>query len=118
MNQATQLLYPFLKAVRGNWRNALLLKCDSVKCPYGQTSPCNRYLLTADAEGALLLMPVSYFECLTGETIIPDECAGSLTRQSFEQIYHLYIDWHAGFMGECPVKQLYTDFRSRTCHDK
>lgn len=117
MNQTKYILYPFLQAVRGNWRNALFLKCDSNACPYGQTHSCKGYLLTANADGTPLLMPVRYFQMLTGESVAEDECRGILTRQVFEDIYALYIEWHTLSSGDCPLRQLCPDIKICDCHD-
>lgn len=108
MNQPRYKIYLFLKAVRGNWRNALFLKCDSTHCPYEQSS-CEGYLLTADDNGTLLLIPASYFRQLTGEAITPDECIGILTRSTFEKVYHLYIEWNTTSSTDCSLKQLCND---------
>ena len=110
MNQPRYKIYLFLKAVRGNWRNALFLKCDSTHCPYGQSS-CEGYLLTADDNGTLLLIPVSFFRQLTGETMDPDECIGILTRSTFEKVYRLYIEWNTISSSDCSLKQLCSDLK-------
>ena len=106
MNHTRYKFYLFLRAVQGNWRNAFFLKCDSQICPYGQTPACAGYLLTADDNGTLLLMPVSYFQHMTGETVEANECIGILTRSTFEKVYHLYIEWNTISDKECSLKQL------------
>ena len=122
MNQTKYILYPFLQAVRGNWRNALFLKCCTDICPYGQDSPCEGYLLTANADGTPLLMPVRYFRLLTGESVAEEECRGILTRQAFEAAYTLYIEWHTLSSRCCPLKQLCQELKVpevpiQDCHD-
>lgn len=105
MSQTKHILYPFLQAVHGNWRNALFLKCDSERCPYRKVS-CEGYLLTANADGTPLLMPVRYFRLMAGETVSADECRGIVTRQAFEAAFALYIEWHTLSSTDCALNQL------------
>lgn len=106
MDQNNYLLYPFLQAVRGNWRNALFLKCGRDGCPYGRVTLCEGFLMTATADGTPLLMPVRYFRMLTGESVEPEECQGILKCQAFEAVYSLYIEWHNTSSRECQLRQL------------
>lgn len=106
MDQNNYLLYPFLQAVRGNWRNALYLKCGRKVCPYGRVMLCEGFLMAAAADGAPILMPVRYFRLLTGEPVEPEECRGILTQQAFEAVYSLYIEWHTLSSRDCVLKQL------------
>ena len=106
MNQEKYILYPFLRAARGNWRNALFIKCASKACPYGMPFPCEGYLFSADADGTPLLVPVEYFRSITGETIAKEECQGTLTCQAFEAAYASYIEWHTPSACDCSLRQL------------
>ena len=108
MNHIRYKIYLFLKAVQGNWRNALYIQCDT-ECPYEQKTPCRGYLLTADDHGTLFLMPVCYFQQIMGETVYPNECIGILTRSTFEQVFHLYIVWNTTSARDCALKQLCSD---------
>ena len=56
MNQSNCKLYPFLKATRGNWHNALFVKCTHSICPHGHSAICKGFLFTADADGTPLLV--------------------------------------------------------------
>lgn len=109
MNHTRYKFYLFMRAVQGNWRNAIFLKCDTKVCPYGQTPSCEGYLFTADDNGILLLMPVRYFEQITGDSVDANECIGILTRNTFEKVYHLYIEWNTVSTKECALKQLCPD---------
>ena len=40
--------YSFLRAVRGNWRNAIFVSCGCDACMYGREKPCSGFLLTVD----------------------------------------------------------------------
>lgn len=111
MNQTKYKIYLFLKAVQGNWRNALFLRCESDVCPYGQDHSCEGHLLTADDNGTLLLMPVKYFQLLTGEAVDANECIGILTRTTFEKVYSLYIAWNTTSSRDCSLQQLCSDLK-------
>lgn len=60
-------IYSFLRAVRGNWRNAIFVSCDCGNCMCGRTTPCSGFLLAVDecgqvmdlaGFGHLLMLPV------------------------------------------------------------
>ena len=36
-------IYSFLRAVRGNWRNAIFVSCDCGNCMCGRTTPCSGF---------------------------------------------------------------------------
>ena len=80
-------IYPFLKAVRGNWHNAMFIKCEYTVCPHGQSSPCEGLLMTADADGSPILIPAKIMKHLSGESIEPEECKTVLGKQTFEAVY-------------------------------
>lgn len=44
-------IYSFLRAVRGNWRNAIFVSCDCGHCMCGRTTPCFGFLLAVDECG-------------------------------------------------------------------
>lgn len=98
-------LYPFLKAIRGNWHNAIFLPCCGT-CSYELKFPCEGYLLAADAEGFPILMPVQHFRKLTRESISAEDCRSILEVQAFQSAYSLYIEWHTISSHECPLQQL------------
>lgn len=79
MNQQPCSFYSFLRAVQGNWRNALFIQCSQAACPCEVSQSCQGFLLTADAEGIPLLMPVSEICRLTGESVEATDCRGLLT---------------------------------------
>ncbi len=99
-------LYPFLKAARGNWHNALFLSCKDNTC---QCSCREGFLLIADAEGLPLLMPLKCFRELTGESVEPAECSGTLSTRAFRSVYSVYLEWHTASDRECPICQLIRD---------
>lgn len=110
-------LYPFLRAVRGNWHNALFISCDCSTCPHGEAAHCNGFLMAADADGQPLLMPVNTFRQLTGESVEDTACRGILGKQIFEAVYSQYIEWHTASDLECPLWTLYQDQGTSHCHE-
>lgn len=107
MNQNRYKWYPFLQAVRGNWRNALFISCSN--CPYRQQS-CPGFLLAADADGKPLVMPVDAFRKMSGQQFDKDECCGSLSRQAFEAAFSLYLEWHTATAENCSLCQLCDEY--------
>lgn len=104
MKQRTCNIYPFLEAVRGNWRNAVFLDCTS--CPYGRTEECKGHLVTADAEGKLIVMPVFLFQRWTGQQVEKEECMGILEQEAFVRAFPLYLEWHTVSDETCLLLQL------------
>ena len=49
MNQKPCQFYSFLQAVRGNWRNALFIRCSGSLCPIIRQASCEGFLMAADA---------------------------------------------------------------------
>lgn len=94
-------MYPFLEAVRGNWRNALFVACAS--CPAGG---CMGHLVTADAEGRLMVMPAARFRELTGQPVEKEECAGIVECRAFMAAFSLYLEWHTVSDGACALLEL------------
>lgn len=106
MNQKPCNLYVFLRAVNGNWRNALFIQCNCAICPRAVSQFCQGYLLAADAEGKPLLVSVDAMRRLTGENLESVECREILDKQAFESAYGQYIEWHTDSAEECPLLQL------------
>ena len=142
MKQQHCQLYPFLKAVHGNWHNAIFLQCCHRHCPYGHLPPCQGFLVAADADqnsydyvlfviwwkrfafGILAeltdgtavgrnLMPAETFRELTGDIVFSEECRSVLSLQAFETAYSLYLEWHTISSYGCPIRQLCQDSESK-----
>ena len=103
MNSENKKLYSFMCATQGNWRNAIYIVCSS--CPYSGQS-CDGHLLSATADGVPILFPCSLYEELTGESIDKNECAGVLTCQAFESLYHLWLIWNTPTKDQCSIIQV------------
>lgn len=85
MDTITQQLNTFLSSCRGNWRNTLYIR--------DAEQPGAGYLMTADRDGAPVLMELGMFCRLTGQNIDPDECRGVMAQSVFEDIYAQYLLW-------------------------
>lgn len=113
MNQKKCPVYAFLRAARGNWRNALVIVCQS--CPYENSPICEGHLFVTDALGRPVLFPLEDMHCITGRQIDILECAGILDRHAFEAAYGLYLQWQTEKSVECPIKQLCQDIDLTSC---
>lgn len=118
MNQLYSKLYSFMRAVQGNWHNALFISCNCNYCPHGDVSHCSGFLMSADADGQPLLMPVSTFRQLTGESIEDTSCRGILGKPIFETVYSQYIEWHTVSDQDCPLWVLSQNNGTPDCHEK
>ena len=103
MNNQIANHYSFLRAVRGNWRNAMWIECKF--CFYGKPV-CSDHLLTMDQDGRPILFPVSQFQHLTGETLDKEECIAALDCLDFEKLYSNYLLWNVDDPWECSLLQL------------
>lgn len=99
----TSDLYAFLKAARGNWRNALFVRCQKAACPCRQN--CSGFLFCADADGKPLILLAEQFSQLTGEQIDPSECVALLDCTAFESAYSLWLEWNAADPHTCACSQ-------------
>ena len=99
LGQVQAHFYQFLKAARGNWRNAIYLYCGRSACP----KDCGGFLMAANADGAPVLISVKSFETLSGEKVEPDECSSILYKQAFESAYALAILWRTVSSADCPL---------------
>ena len=93
-------IYPFMKAVQGNWRNAIYITCNAncIACP--------EFLLAIDRAFSPLLVEVSTFQEITGEQIDKEECASILTRQAFDAIFAQWLLWEIDDPTRCSLLQL------------
>ena len=66
-------IYSFLRAVRGNWRNAIFVSCDCGDCMCGRATPCSGFLLAVDECGQIMLLPAEDIQRLSGETVDSSE---------------------------------------------
>lgn len=98
--------YSFLRAVRGNWRNAIFVRCGCDACLYGREIPCAGFLLAVDESGQVMLLPAETIQALTDEEVEPAECSAILPRRSFDAAFSKYMEWHTPNPSACALRQL------------
>lgn len=94
-------LFSFLSAAKGNWRNSIFIECG--ECPYGKQTLCSGFLLAPDYDGRPILIPVDVIPRMTGITADKSECLTVLSRQRFEMLYALWLEWQVSSSGECAL---------------
>ena len=112
MNQKTCQFYSFLQAARGNWHNALFIRCGGETCPLTQQPSCEGYLLAAGADGQPLLLSAQAVRRMSGESVEPMECTAVLECRAFRTAYAKFIEWHTISDTNCPLRQLCPDSES------
>ena len=70
MNQKPCQFYSFLQAVRGNWRNALFIRCSGSLCPMIRQASCEGFLMAADASCQPIFLSVQTVRKLSGEACL------------------------------------------------
>ena len=100
MNQKPCQFYSFLQAVRGNWRNALLIRCSGSLCPMIRQASCEGFLMAADAGCQPIFLSVQTVRKLSGEAVDPEECSAILECRSFRTAYSRFLEWHTS-SGPC-----------------
>lgn len=95
-------LYSFLNAAKGNWRNSIFIECGA--CPYGRSELCSGFLLAPDAAGRPVLLPADVIYKMTGVTADKSECLMVLSRQRFEILFSLWLDWQTDSLEQCPLQ--------------
>lgn len=96
MSTSTKLLYLFLVACSGNWRNCLYVFGQEDK----DTPDC---LLAMDWDGRPIVMSVDQFHQLTGIRAESAECCGYLTEEGFRSLFRQYLIWHTASDGTSPL---------------
>ena len=105
MNQKPCQFYSFLQAVRGNWRNALFIRCSGSLCPMIRQASCEGFLMAADAGCQPIFLSVQTVRKLSGEAVDPEECSAILECRSFRTAL-------AGFWNGIPLRTMYVHFYS------
>jgi hypothetical protein len=113
-------LHSFLIAAKGNWRNAVFIKCG--KCSYGRKSLCSGFLMIPDAAGQPVVIPAGAVRVMTGVAVDKTECRVVLDRQAFETLYASWLEWNVPSPGECTLSQLVSqnscEMKSPCCYQK
>lgn len=96
MSTSTKLLYLFLVACSGNWRNSLYVF-------YQENKDIPGYLLAVDWDGRPIVMSVDQFHQLTGIWADSAECCGYLTEEGFSSLFRQYLTRHIASDGTNPL---------------
>ncbi len=104
MKSQNNKLYEFLKATKGNYRNAVLIKCENVDCNIKDCS--KNFLFIANFDGTPIIFDVNDFEKCTFESIDTNEIESSLSTIAFKNIYDLWIKWNITNPKKCELFQL------------
>ena len=105
MNQKPCQFYSFLQAVRGNWRNALFIRCSGSLCPMIRQASCEGFLMAADAGCQPIFLSVQTVRKLSGEAVDPEECSAILECRSFRTAI-------PSFWNGIPLRTMYVRFYS------
>ena len=97
-------IFSFLNAAKGNWRNAIFIECS--ECSYGKQKPCSGFLLVPDADGQPVILSADVIQKMTGIAPDKEECQAVLSRQKFQDIYSLWLDWNVSSPNECAIMQV------------
>jgi hypothetical protein len=62
--------------------------------------------MSADRDAKPILVELSQFQRITGETVYQDECAGILNQQAFESAYTQWLLWEIDDPTQCSLLQL------------
>ena len=95
-----------MKAVQGNWRNAVYLYCGCTPCPYRNRQSCEGFLLAFDSDAAPILLSIELFQRCTGETVDPTACSSSWRLEFFAATFRLYLLWNTTGGNQCPAWEL------------
>ena len=94
-----------MKAVRGNWHNAIYISCKHCTSCIRQ-SQCEGFLMTADADGQPVIISVNMIRSLSGENPQLEDCLDIMEMRVFKTLYSLYLEWHIISTDECPLMQI------------
>lgn len=65
-----------------------------------------QYISLQTSRCSEILFSLPLFEELTDETVDKDECAGVLTLQAFESLYHMWLIWNTKTKDSCSIMQV------------
>ena len=107
------LIYTFLSAVQGNWRNAVYVECEDTTC----RRRCSGFLLSFDRDGKAVLLPDDFMGKLTGHAVDKSECTAVISRRQFDAFSSLWLAWLTDSGKDCPAVRFMRscDHRGRSC---
>lgn len=96
-----ELLYSFLSAAKGNWRNSIYIECYA--CGYGRKKLCEGFLFVPDYDGTPIVVPVEAIANISG--LLPDkeECHAVITSDQFDSLYEHWMEWNISSPKECTL---------------
>ena len=97
-------IYSFLTAAKGNWRNAVFIKCENCVC--AEHSGCFGFLMIPDSNGQPVVIPAGMIREMTGLTADKEECIAVISREQFETLYALWLEWQIDSPHECVLLQI------------
>jgi len=97
----SKAIFAFLKATRGNWRNAVFIECGG--CTLGRDELCAGFLLAFNAAAKPIVVRVEQLTAALGEMPNIDECAGLIDRSVFEQIFTPWLVWAVDSPHDCAL---------------
>lgn len=104
MGSKSCTLYSFLCAAKGNWRNSVYIECCG--CQYGEKDSCSGFLMVPDYDGQPVVIPAGFVKTMTGLPVDKEECWAVISRQCFESLYALWLNWHINSSDECVLLQI------------
>ena len=99
MENKSCLIYIFLNAVQGNWRNAVYVECGDTTC----RRSCSGFLLAFDRDRRAVLLPADLIQKLTGQIADKSECTAVITGEKFKSLFSLWLAWFLEREDECPA---------------
>ena len=97
-------LYKFLRASQGNWHNSIFIKCEH--CQYGNAQACNGFLLSVEASGTPIIVPVDMVAELEHMPIDEQDCIAVIQREAFERLFAQWLLWQCVVQTKCPFEQM------------
>ena len=97
----SKAVFKFLKAARGNWRNAVFIECGN--CILGHDELCAGFLLAFDAAAKPIIIRVEQLVTAFGEVPDIDECTALIDRADFEQLFAAWLKWAVDSPYDCTL---------------
>ena len=106
------IIYSFLNAAKGNWRNSIYIECHS--CPYGKQDLCSGFMFVPNSSGRPILISADVITAMTGTSVDKDECIVAISRQKFEILCALWLERQINSPNKCALLQIVN--RNQYCH--
>ena len=101
LSAESKAVFKFLKAARGNWRNAVFIECGG--CILGHDELCTGFLLAFDAAAKPIIIRVEQLIAAFGEVPNIDECTALIDRAEFEQLFAAWLTWAVDSPNDCTL---------------